>query len=86
MYIQMHLIQLQYRYFNVKIIHLVDGEGHHVESERPPNQEDIGKIFETKLGGHKIDNPLNDHMPHKDQETAGGGKFFEEFGYSFFIF
>ena len=61
------------------IIHVLDGEGHHVESERPPNQEDIGKIFETKLGGHKIDNPLNDHMPHKDQETAGSGKFFEEF-------
>ena len=68
------------------IIHLLDGEGHHVESERPPNQEDIGKIFETKLGGHKIDNPLNDHMPHKDQETAGSGKFFEEFRlFSFYI-
>ena len=61
------------------IIHISDGEGHHVESERPPNQEDIGKIFETKLGGHTIDNPLNDHMPHKDQGTAGSGKFFEEF-------
>ena len=68
------------------IIHVLDGEGHHVESERPPNQEDIGKIFETKLGGHKIDNPLNDHMPHKDQETAGSGKFFEEFRlFSFYI-
>ena len=68
------------------IIHISDGEGHHVESERPPNQEDIGKIFETKLGGHKIDNPLNDHMPHKDQETAGSGKFFEEFRlFSFYI-
>ena len=68
------------------IIHLLDGEGHHVESERPPNQEDIGKIFETKLGGHKIDNPLNDHMPHKDQETAGSGKFFEEFrAFMFYI-
>ena len=69
------------------IIHISDVEGHHVESERPPNQEDIGKIFETKLGGHTIDNPLNDHMPHKDQGTAGSGKFFEEFRlFRFYIF
>ena len=69
------------------IIHVLDGEGHHVESERPPNQEDIGKIFETKLGGHKIDNPLNDHMPHKDKGAAGSGKYFlRNLDYSVFIF